>query len=186
VENGTGSRTSTRKAGPTVPARSGVRGRTTTITTGSHVHFPNDKMTGRGGHGSPAALPPCPTAVSSPTSSRGRVRATSVRTGEAPRLPGVAHRRAARQSPRYMAHDPVDYYVYVRTRRPSRRPPLHVTPDMIDVYSRLTGRRLSVGQVCANERSRFFGGMENVSATTLVDWLPGLARLPGPPWYRGS
>jgi aminopeptidase N len=78
---------------------------------------------------------------------------------------------------------PVDYYVY---HEDSARawPLFHVTPDMIDVYSRLTGLRYPWAKYAQTTVADFFGGMENVSATTLVDWLPDARAYQDRPWYR--
>ncbi len=77
---------------------------------------------------------------------------------------------------------PVDYYVYpadtVRGRRLFR-----VTPDMIDTYSRLTGIPYPWSKYAQTTVADFFGGMENVSATTLVDWLPDERAYRDDPWF---
>ena len=78
---------------------------------------------------------------------------------------------------------PVDYYVY-REDSALARPLFHVTPDMIDVYSRLTGVAYPWAKYAQTTVADFFGGMENVSATTLVDWLPGLRDYQDRPWYQ--
>ena len=46
-----------------------------------------------------------------------------------------------------------------------------VTRDMMDVYGRLTGVRYPWSKYAQVTVADFIGGMENVSATTLVDWL---------------
>src|SRR6266699_3506437 len=66
---------------------------------------------------------------------------------------------------------PVEYYVYRADSSRARRL-FGVTPDMIEVYSRLTGVRYPWAKYAQTTVADFFGGMENVSATTLVDWLP--------------
>jgi aminopeptidase N len=78
---------------------------------------------------------------------------------------------------------PVDYYVY---REDSSRawPLFHVTPDMIGTYSRLTGVRYPWAKYAQTTVADFFGGMENVSATTLVDWLPDARAYRDRPWYQ--
>ena len=78
---------------------------------------------------------------------------------------------------------PVDYYVY-REDSARARPLFHVTPDMIAVYSRLTGVRYPWNKYAQTTVADFFGGMENVSATTLVDWLPDPAAYLDRPWYQ--
>jgi len=78
---------------------------------------------------------------------------------------------------------PVDYYVYHEDSAIAR----HVfgaTPDMIDVYSRLTGIRYPWAKYAQTTVADFFGGMENVSATTLVDWLPDARSFVDRPWYQ--
>src|SRR5205085_797627 len=59
-----------------------------------------------------------------------------------------------------------------------------VTPDMIDVYSRLTGVPYPWAKYAQTTVADFFGGMENVSATTLVDWLPDERAYVDRPWYQ--
>jgi len=78
---------------------------------------------------------------------------------------------------------PVDYYVY---REDSARamPLFHVTPDMIEVYSRLTGVDYPWSKYAQTTVADFFGGMENVSATTLVDWLPAPRDYQDRPWFQ--
>ncbi len=78
---------------------------------------------------------------------------------------------------------PVDYYVY-HDDSALAWPLFHVTPDMIDVYSRLTGVRYPWAKYAQTTVADFFGGMENVSATTLVDWLPDARAYRDRPWYR--
>src|SRR6266581_1318644 len=62
---------------------------------------------------------------------------------------------------------PVEYYVYRADSSRARRL-FGVTPDMIDVYSRLTGVRYPWAKYAQTTVADFFGGMENVSATTLI------------------
>ncbi len=78
---------------------------------------------------------------------------------------------------------PVDYYVY---HADSARawPLFHVTPDMIEAYSSLTGVPYPWPKYAQTTVADFFGGMENVSATTLVDWLPDAPAYADRPWYR--
>ncbi|HEU4643883.1 MAG TPA: M1 family aminopeptidase, partial [Gemmatimonadaceae bacterium] len=64
------------------------------------------------------------------------------------------------------------------------RPLFSVTPRMIDVYSRLTGVRYPWAKYAQTTVADFFGGMENVSATTLVDWLPDARAYRDRPWYQ--
>jgi aminopeptidase N len=77
---------------------------------------------------------------------------------------------------------PVDYYVY-KEDGALARPLFHRTPDMIDVYSTLTGVRYPWAKYAQTTVADFFGGMENVSATTLVDWLPDARAYADRPWY---
>src|SRR4029079_16460028 len=78
---------------------------------------------------------------------------------------------------------PVDYYVYHEDSALAR-PLFRVTPDMIDVYSRLTGVRYPWAKYAQTTVADFFGGMENVSATTLVDWLRHARAYRDRPWYQ--
>ena len=91
-------------------------------------------------------------------------------------------------APLVLTHDnwrgiPVDYYTYPED---SVRawPLFHVTVDMIDTYSRLTGVRYPWAKYAQSTVADFFGGMENVSATTLVDWLPDARAYRDRPWYQ--
>jgi len=77
---------------------------------------------------------------------------------------------------------PVDYYVYHEDSALAR-PLFKITPDMIDTYSRLTGVNYPWAKYAQTTVADFFGGMENVSATTLVDWLPGPRDYQDRPWY---
>ena len=78
---------------------------------------------------------------------------------------------------------PVDYYVYEEDRAKARAL-FGVTPDMIEVYSRLTGVRYPWNKYAQVTVADFVGGMENVSATTLVDWLPDSAADQDRPRFR--
>src|SRR5437667_5664236 len=78
---------------------------------------------------------------------------------------------------------PVDYYVY-REDSALARPLFRVTPDMIDVYSRLAGVAYPWAKYAQTTVASFFGGMENVSATTLVDWLPDRRAYRDRPWFQ--
>jgi len=77
---------------------------------------------------------------------------------------------------------PVDYYVYREDSAKAWRL-FHVTPDMIDTYSTLTGVPYPWPKYAQTTVADFFGGMENVSATTLVDWLPDARAYQDRPWY---
>jgi aminopeptidase N len=78
---------------------------------------------------------------------------------------------------------PVDYHVYRADSALAWRL-FHVTPNMIDVYARLTGVPYPWGKYAQTTVADFFGGMENVSATTLVDWLPDERAYLDRPWYQ--
>lgn len=78
---------------------------------------------------------------------------------------------------------PVDYYVYHEDSARARRA-FGPTPDMIDVYSRLTGIPYPWAKYAQTTVADFFGGMENVSATTLVDWVPDSASYHDRPWFQ--
>ena len=78
---------------------------------------------------------------------------------------------------------PVEYYVYAADSSRARRL-FGVTPDMIDVYSRLTGVRYPWAKYAQTTVADFFGGMENVSATTLIDRLPDERAYLDRPWYQ--
>ena len=78
---------------------------------------------------------------------------------------------------------PVDYYVYHEDSALAR-PLFRVTPEMIDTYSRLTGVPYPWQKYAQTTVADFFGGMENVSATTLVDWLPDGRAYADRPWYQ--
>jgi aminopeptidase N len=80
---------------------------------------------------------------------------------------------------------PVDYYVY-REDSALARPLFGVTPDMMGTYGRLTGVRFPWAKYAQVTVADFIGGMENVSATTLVDWLPDARAYRDRPWYRRS
>ena len=78
---------------------------------------------------------------------------------------------------------PVDYYVYhADSARAAQL--FRVTPDMIEVYSQLTGVPYPWAKYAQTTVADFFGGMENVTATTLVDWLPDSAAYVDRPWYQ--
>ena len=77
---------------------------------------------------------------------------------------------------------PVDYYTYHADSASAWRL-FHETPDMIGVYSQLTGVKYPWDKYAQTTVADFFGGMENVSATTLVDWLPDARAYADRPWY---
>ena len=77
------------------------------------------------------------------------------------------------------------YYVY-REDSTLARPLFGVTADMIRVFARLTGVPFPWNKYAQVTVADFIGGMENVSATTLVDWLPDARAYRDRPWYRQS
>ena len=77
---------------------------------------------------------------------------------------------------------PVDYYVYREDSAKAWRL-FHVTPDMINTYSVLTGVPYPWAKYAQTTVADFFGGMENVSATTLIDGLPDDRAYQDRPWY---
>ncbi|HEX5385866.1 MAG TPA: M1 family aminopeptidase [Gemmatimonadales bacterium] len=81
-------------------------------------------------------------------------------------------------------HDvPLDYFVYPDDSARARRL-FAITPDVMDVYARLTGVPYPWAKYAQTTVADFFGGMENVSATTLVDWLPDSRAYVDRPWYQ--
>jgi aminopeptidase N len=80
---------------------------------------------------------------------------------------------------------PLTYYVYPED-LPRARPLFGITPDMMESYTRLTGVKYPWPQYSQTTVTDFVGGMENVGATTLVDWLPDARAYRDRPWYRQS
>ncbi|MFL5496189.1 MAG: M1 family metallopeptidase, partial [Gemmatimonadales bacterium] len=80
---------------------------------------------------------------------------------------------------------PVEYYVY-RDDSTRARPLFGATPDMIETFSRLTGVPFPWPKYAQTTVADFIGGMENVGATTLVDWLPDARAFLDRPWYLQS
>jgi len=78
---------------------------------------------------------------------------------------------------------PVEYYVY-REDSTRARALFEITPDMIEVFSSLTGVAYPWPRYAQTTVADFFGGMENVSASTLVDWIPTRAAYADRPWYQ--
>ena len=56
----------------------------------------------------------------------------------------------------------------------------------METYTRLTGVKYPWPQYSQTTVTEFVGGMENVGATTLVDWLPDARAYRDRPWYRQS
>jgi aminopeptidase N len=79
----------------------------------------------------------------------------------------------------------VDYYVYPED-VPLARRLFGITPDIMESYTRLTGVKYPWPQYAQTTVTDFVGGMENVGATTLVDWLPDARAYRDRPWYRHS
>ncbi|MFL5461660.1 MAG: M1 family aminopeptidase, partial [Gemmatimonadales bacterium] len=80
---------------------------------------------------------------------------------------------------------PLSYYVYPED-APNARRLFGMTPDLMDVYTRLTGVKYPWPQYSQATVTDFIGGMENVGATTLVDWLPDARAYQDRPWYQRS
>jgi aminopeptidase N len=80
---------------------------------------------------------------------------------------------------------PLEYYVYPEDSALAR-PLFGITGDMMRVYARLTGVPFPWNKYAQVTVADFIGGMENVSATTLVDWLPDARAYRDRPWYRQS
>ena len=146
--------------------------------------FPNDKMTWE----LDATVPAGYTAVSNGTlvGSAPSGSQTTFHWNQA--SPSATYLVSLVVAPLAKVHDawgkvPVDAYVY-RQDSALARPLFHVTSDMIDVYSKLTGVPYPWAKYAQTTVADFFGGMENVSATTLVDWLPTAKDYQDRPWYR--
>jgi aminopeptidase N len=146
--------------------------------------FPNDKMSWE----VVASVPAANLAVSN-----GRLVSNTVSAGTRTMTwrqdsPSATYLVSLIVAPLALIHDtwgtvPVDYYVYHEDSSKAWRL-FHVTPDMIDVYSRLTGIKYPWVKYAQTTVADFFGGMENVSATTLVDWLPDSRAYADRPWYQ--
>jgi aminopeptidase N len=80
---------------------------------------------------------------------------------------------------------PVDYYVYPED-VPLARRLFGMTPDIMETYTRLTRVKYPWAGYAQTTVADFVGGMENVGATTLVDWLPDARAYRDRPWYRQS
>ncbi len=77
----------------------------------------------------------------------------------------------------------LEYYVSPED-LPLARRLFGVTPDMMEVFTRLTGVKYPWAGYRQTTVSDFIGGMENVGATTLVDWLPDGRAYRDRLWYR--
>jgi aminopeptidase N len=83
-------------------------------------------------------------------------------------------------------HDvPLEYYVYPED-LPLARRLFGVTADMMETYTKLTGVKYPWPRYAQTTVTDFVGGMENVGATTLVDWLPDARAYRDRPWYQRS
>ena len=80
---------------------------------------------------------------------------------------------------------PLSYYVYPEDSALGR-PLFGMTPDVMETYTRLTGVPYPWNKYAQVTAADFIGGMENVGATTLVDWLPDPRAYRDRPWYRVS
>ncbi len=78
---------------------------------------------------------------------------------------------------------PVDYYAYPADTADARRL-FSFTPDVLDVFTRQTGVPYPWIKYAQSTVADYFGGMENVSASTLADWLPDARAHADRPWYR--
>jgi aminopeptidase N len=78
---------------------------------------------------------------------------------------------------------PLSYYVYPEDSALAR-PLFGMTPDVVETYARLTGVAYPWNKYAQVTAADFIGGMENVGATTLVDWLPDPRAYRDRPWYR--
>ena len=146
--------------------------------------FPNDKMTWE----LEATVPAGFTAVSNGALVRDRSSAAGHTLVWRQDRPSATYLVSLVVAPLAKIHDtwkkvPVDYYVYHADSALAWRL-FHVTPDMIDTYSRLTGVPYPWEKYAQTTVADFFGGMENVSATTLVDWLPDARAYADRPWYQ--
>ena len=78
---------------------------------------------------------------------------------------------------------PLEYYVSPED-APLARRLFGVTPDMMETFTRLTGVKYPWSSYAQTTVTDFIGGMENVGATTLVDWLPDADAYRDRPWFR--
>jgi aminopeptidase N len=78
---------------------------------------------------------------------------------------------------------PLEYYVYPEDSTRAQRL-FGITPDVMEVYSRLFAMPYPWSKYAQTTVADFFGGQENVSATTLVDWLPDARAYLDRPWYQ--
>jgi aminopeptidase N len=146
--------------------------------------FPNDKMTWELEATVPAGFTAVSNGALASDTRKGNMRTMLWREDR----PSATYLVSLIVAPLAKIHDswkkvPVDYYVYHADSALAWRL-FHVTPDMIDTYSRLTGIAYPWQKYAQTTVADFFGGMENVSATTLVDWLPDSRAYADRPWYQ--
>ena len=79
---------------------------------------------------------------------------------------------------------PVDYYVYRGADTVAARRLFKETTEQIEIFSRRTGVDYPWNKYAQTTVADYFGGMENVSATTLVDWIPDATAYLDRPWYH--
>ncbi|MFZ5624294.1 MAG: M1 family metallopeptidase, partial [Gemmatimonadota bacterium] len=77
---------------------------------------------------------------------------------------------------------PVDYWVYREDSTRARRL-FGLTPDMMEVFTRLTGVKYPWNKYAQVTVADHFGGMEHVSATTLIDDVPDDTAYVDRPWF---
>jgi aminopeptidase N len=78
---------------------------------------------------------------------------------------------------------PLEYYISPED-VPLARRLFGVTADMMETFTRLTGVKYPWSSYSQTMVTDFIGGMENVGATTLVDWLPDAEAYRDRPWFR--
>ncbi len=78
---------------------------------------------------------------------------------------------------------PLEYYVSPED-VPLARRLFGVTSDMMETFTRLTGVKYPWSVYAQTTVTDFIGGMENVGATTLVDWVPDPDAYRDRPWFR--
>lgn len=78
---------------------------------------------------------------------------------------------------------PLAYYVAAADTSRARAV-FRMTPDVLEVYARLTGEPFPWAKYAQVTVADYFGGMENVTATTMADWLPDRRAELDAPWYR--
>jgi aminopeptidase N len=158
-------------------------------TNSNHYWFPtydapNDKMTWE----MVATVPKADLAVSNGKLVSNVVTGNNRTMTWSQETPAASYLVSLIVAPLAVVHDswqgvPVDYYTYHEDSILAW-PLFHVTTDMINAYAKLTGVRYPWAKYAQTTVADFFGGMENVSATTLVDWLPDAHAYRDRPWYQ--